>query len=207
MMFTSMVSALTRARALQNLAAGPFLSLGPHLHEFKPLIVQKTTKVCVGDEQDLATWRGDGALFFTIACLRQTMGSSDSATIQVIYEHDTDTVYFLRREAWIKDLPEDTQLVGQYVEDQIEGRIQPNFMVFDIIKHNKNDMRCIPPPDRYAILQAVANGFNRAYITLQWVGVCNVVKELLDKNRTCIPHEIKCGLYLTKDPLFPSILM
>ena len=202
-----MEDVITRTRALQTLAAGPFLCLGPHLLEFKPLVVaQQNVKLCAVDS--LAAWRAAGALFFTIACLDQTMGaSSTGTTVQVIYEHATDSLYFLRREAWISDMPTGTQLVGQYVEDLIQGQVQPNFMVFDIIKHNKREMVNTTPSDRYSILLALANSFNKAYMTLQWVGTCTAVEELLQNNRACIPHEIKYGLCLTKDPLYPSRLV
>ena len=203
MAHTTMTDGMTRTRALQTLAAGPFLCLGPHLHEFQPLAFQADVGV---DEEasDLASWRANGSLFFTIACVWDTPGSNN---VQIIYEHTTDTVYLLRRDAWVKGLSFGTQLVGQYVEDVLGGEIRPNFMIFDIVRHGQKDMKCIPPSVRYQTLLSMVSGFNNEFFTLQWVGTCDAVKKLLDGNRECIPHTIQFGLWLTKDPLCQSMLV
>ena len=175
---------------------------GNFLQDFRALYAQKDTKNQIQDGC-MSTWRPEGGLFFTIMCIPDPLVRG--ATVQIVHDQETGAQYYLQRPAWIPDLPVNTSLLGQFVIDVIDGTERPNLMVFDILRHDSQDMTGVAPGVRYKLLRSISEGFNVSIMTLQWVGEYGAVRAFIADNREFkrLPHGIKYALVLAQDPLSP----
>jgi hypothetical protein len=208
----------TRCVALQTLAAGPYLMMCDFPGDFAQLQARASAAECFG-AADLSTWRPAHALYFTVMCVKDTY---TAGTVQLLYDQETGGVYYLRRDAWITGCTPGTSILAHFVEDELAHCVQPSLLLFDVLRENGEILRDVSPARRYERLRAIAEvsfrlplcslslslslsfslflsrfgkqGANKCFMTVQWVGNYDAVKEFVESNKQTrqIPHEISC---------------
>jgi hypothetical protein len=212
-----------RTRALQTLAAGPYLMLCDFPGDFAPLQA-RAKAVSRFSDTDLSTWRPAHALYFTVKCVE---GKSRSGAAQLLFDQETGGVYYLRRDAWLPNCRPETTILAHFVEDEVAHGTQPGLLLFDVLREGGESLCGKSPERRYERLRAIAEvtasachhlffcgltkaarsqGANHAFVTVQWAGEYAAMRACVASNQQTrqIPHEIACELVLTLDPLHPS---
>lgn len=100
-------------------------------------------------------------------------------------------------------LPPMTGVLGHYVEDRVDGTVQPRLIVFDIYMHESSKVYQKSPQERYNILlDLLAN--SKGFVSLQWVGKESSATKSLTKLESILPHKVECILRLSHDPWRPE---
>lgn len=141
-----------RCRALQTLAVGPYLMMCEFPGDFAPL--QARAEAAFGAD-DLSTWRPSETLYFTVMCASDARDST-AVGVQLLYDHETSCIYYLRRDAWIQGCPKGTNLLAHFVEDHLaHDVVQPSLLLFDVLRDSGESMRGVCPAHRYERLRAI----------------------------------------------------
>lgn len=184
-----------------HLAGGPFIMPFPfqlELRAFTPSAVQDGAPAPPPTE--FATWQIDGEIFYSLCCIQDPVGPPGK-TVMILYDHETATLHYLRRDLWIPDCPADTVLLAHFIWDQVGGGAsRPNFLLFDAVQWQGKKLAGAAPRERYARLRSLKLG-EGSIISLQFVGEQHAVQGFV--SQTKLPHSVKRCITLTADPLRP----
>eukprot|EP00961_Rhodomonas_salina_P291464 3932026-Rhodomonas_salina.1 len=156
--------------------------------------------------REYGTWLIEGECLFTLICIKDPSSHDSSHKSMLLYDHDTDSLHYLRRNLWIEDCPEGTAMLAHFIYDTVgHNEYRPNLMVFDIIQWKGEMVSNTSPRQRFELIRTLK--FDPCSIlTLQFVGEYNAVRkfqEEANQGKTFLPHKIKTCICMTMDPFTP----
>lgn len=187
-----------------SLLGGPYLgpiSLISELRRLSPeMYMSETPLPC----ETFSTWLIENEILYTLFCIKDPMNSSTN--IFVIYDQDSDSLFYLRRELWPCNIPTDTVVLAHFIWDDMGGgQRRPNFLLFDITYWDGKRLYGTDPRERYELLRQIQLREN-ALISLHFVGEKKALQSFLkdvECGKRSLPHKVKKVIYLTADPFKP----
>lgn len=167
------------------MAGDPCLYPGEHLKDrLKPHVAPRDPKRRDG----FGTWLAQGAEWITV-------GRYGNATL--VYLPSQDAFYQASPAAMLSpQCPDKTVFVGQFI---VEPENTPRVLVHDLLRLQGVSFIDMPPRERYACLQQMANHLGPG-CTLQWAGECKVLADELRSGRFKVPHAVKAVVAFTGVP-------
>jgi hypothetical protein len=151
-----------------------------------------------------ATWLIKDEILYTLFCLQDPLNSAHS--VQLLYDQFSESVFYLRRDLWISNCPNDSVLLGHLIWDiQGNGHCTPNFLLFDVVRWNGKSMQGTHAKERYSLLRQITV-HAESIVSIQYVGEEASVQRFVDEVRSGIkklPHEIKKCITMSDDPFYP----
>lgn len=210
----TMAADITTAQCYNHLAGNPFIMPIQHLSDLQTFeeIEQSTYRTEEFNQntqqstnKNLATWLIEGEIFYSILCIQDPVGSPGQP-IMLLYDHQSKSICYLRRDLWINNCPINTILLAHFIWDQIDNTIStPKLLIFDTLKWAGQSMINKSANDRYDRLLTLELR-SENIISLQFVGEYHAVKKFIqdvENGMIQLPHNIKCCIQLTNHPLQP----
>lgn len=131
-------------------------------------------------DSDHTTWLVKGAKLFTLI---------KHSKHTLAFCHENSQLYYASPDvALAESCPDNHAFLAQAAEDNIEGRLQPRLLVFDLAHPREDD-----PKKRGQTLRSLSHVFPPA-CHVQWVGPHKFLRKFL--SNTELPHEVDAVLAL-----------
>jgi len=181
------------------LLGGPYLGPISLLSELQRFVPQKYNSETVLPHNTFSTWLVEGEIQYTLFCVKDPL--NDNCSVMVLYDQESDSLFYLRRELWPRNIPVDTVVLAHFIWDTVrEGRKRPNFLLFDATYWGGKRLHGTDPCERYNLLRQIQIPEN-SMISVHFVGEKRTLQAFLDAVE--LPHKVKTVIALTSDPFKP----
>jgi len=186
------------------LLGGPYLgpvTLLAGLRSFKP---QKHNSETALPGDSFSTWLVENEIHYSLFCIKDPC--NENATVMVVYDQESDSLFYLRRELWPLNIPTDSVILAHYILDNIGGgKKRGNFLLFDIAFWDGKQMLGTPAPDRYSLLRQIHIP-QKSILSIHFVGEKRPLQSFMEdvaSGKKPLPHKVKKLIVLTEDPFMP----
>lgn len=186
------------------LLGGPYIGPMEYHADLRPFRPQKYKGADPLPDTVFSTWLIEGEIFYTLFCIADPL--NHDASIMVVYDHDSESIFYLRRELWPRGVPVNSAALAHFIWDNTEdGQVQPNFLLFDLVRWGGAEMIGVEPCKRYALLREIRLPEN-SVVSVHYVGEKKAVQAFLEDVRdglTRLPHKVKQCVHLSDNPFRP----